>query len=384
LNTKPLLLMGMPMPARDPDESHRAATTLELFYDLVSVIAIAAAASLLHHGLANKHALEALGLFFMTFWSLWWAWMNFTWFASAYDTDDSLYRIAVFIQIVGALIMAAGIHQISTDMDFRVMFVGFVIMRMSHVSLWFRAASGDLSGRPAAVRYGTGVALCQVCWAVLVLVIPKSMLVTGFIIMMVFEHAEKAAATKWHRNHIIERYGLLTIIVLGESVLASYTGIQAIIAHFDVSLLTSLSGGLLILFTMWWLYFDEEEHRILSSLKGAFLWAYGHFAVLSSAAAVGAGLAVVTDQFQHDSQIGVTMANASVAIPAAVFLLALWFIHELPAQRSRQRLFQFPLAAALIIATPFFLHGVLLTGVIMVLLVILKSYTKQTKQKQVV
>ena len=45
----------------------------------------------------------------MVFFAIWWAWMNFTWFASAYDCDDVPYRLAVFVQIAGALILAGGI-----------------------------------------------------------------------------------------------------------------------------------------------------------------------------------------------------------------------------------------------------------------------------------
>lgn len=78
-----------PMPPRDPDEHHRTATTLELFFDLVSVIAIAAAAGF-HHSIAKGHGLDGLPRFAFLVMAIWWAWMNFTWFASAFDNDDPL------------------------------------------------------------------------------------------------------------------------------------------------------------------------------------------------------------------------------------------------------------------------------------------------------
>ena len=71
----------------------------------------------------------------MAFWTIWWAWMNFTWFASAYDSDDSAYRVAVLVQIVGALIMAAGIQQVFSDLDFKIVVIGFVVMRASLINL---------------------------------------------------------------------------------------------------------------------------------------------------------------------------------------------------------------------------------------------------------
>src|SRR3546814_2698071 len=85
-----------PLRARDPEEKHRAATPLELLYDLVLVIAVGAAAAILHHAINENHAAAGLGAFLFMFWALWWPWVNFTWFASAYDNDDALYRCLVF------------------------------------------------------------------------------------------------------------------------------------------------------------------------------------------------------------------------------------------------------------------------------------------------
>src|SRR5688572_12628855 len=97
------------MTARSPHEHHRVSTPLELFFDLVFVVAVARAAAGLHHAIAELHVGAGLIGFAMVFFAIWWAWMNFTWFASAYDCDDVAYRCAVFVQITGALVMAAGI-----------------------------------------------------------------------------------------------------------------------------------------------------------------------------------------------------------------------------------------------------------------------------------
>src|SRR5688500_13988013 len=97
------------MRARSPHEPHRAATPLELLFDLVFVVAIAEAASGLHHAIAAHHTADGLIGYAMVFFAIWWAWMNFTWFASAYDNDDVPYRLLVFVQITGALIVAGGV-----------------------------------------------------------------------------------------------------------------------------------------------------------------------------------------------------------------------------------------------------------------------------------
>ena len=90
-------------------EVEQRVTPLELFFDLVFVGAVAQGAEGLHHAIVTGHAEAGLGGYAMVFFAIWWAWMNFTWFASAYDSDDVPYRLAVFVQIAGALIFASGV-----------------------------------------------------------------------------------------------------------------------------------------------------------------------------------------------------------------------------------------------------------------------------------
>ncbi|MEO8262720.1 MAG: low temperature requirement protein A, partial [Pseudolysinimonas sp.] len=78
------------MRGRDEAEDHRASTPLELLFDLVFVVAVASLVLQLAHGFVEGH-LDDVGPFMFVFFAIWWAWMNFTWFASAYDTDDALY-----------------------------------------------------------------------------------------------------------------------------------------------------------------------------------------------------------------------------------------------------------------------------------------------------
>src|SRR5688572_10934448 len=113
-----------PMLPRSQHEEHRASTPLELLFDLVFVIAVAQDSSALHHGIIEGHAAEATLSFAMVFFAIWWAWMNFTWFASAYDTDDVPYRLMVFAQLTGALIIAAGVPSAFAG-QFGIMTIGY-------------------------------------------------------------------------------------------------------------------------------------------------------------------------------------------------------------------------------------------------------------------
>src|SRR5215208_2229886 len=132
-----------PMVARPTDEEHRTATALELFFDLCFVVAVAQAASALHHQVAGNHVRDGVVGYVMVFFAIWWAWMNFTWFASAYDNDDVVYRLLTMVQITGVLILAAGVPRAFEHRDFDIVFVGYLVMRAGLVALWLRAGHYD-------------------------------------------------------------------------------------------------------------------------------------------------------------------------------------------------------------------------------------------------
>lgn len=158
------LRLLVPMARRDPSEPHRAATPLELFFDLCFVVAVAQAASGLHHDLNEGLIGSAILDYGLVFFGIWWAWMNFTWFASAYDTDDIGYRLSVFVMMTGALIMAAGIPSGFDDLDFSLVTLGYVVMRLALVPQWIRASRADSARRTTCLRYAIGVSLCQAGW----------------------------------------------------------------------------------------------------------------------------------------------------------------------------------------------------------------------------
>jgi low temperature requirement protein LtrA len=119
------------LPARNPDDPHRAATQLELFFDLISVIAIAAITAGLHHAISEGHGLDKLPVFIFLFTAIWWAWMNFTWFASAFDNDGPTYRLLVMFIMGGELIFAGGAEHIFKTLDLGWGVLGWTIMRLA-------------------------------------------------------------------------------------------------------------------------------------------------------------------------------------------------------------------------------------------------------------
>ena len=324
----------VPMQPRSPDEVHRASTPLELFFDLVFVVAVALASARLHHGIVENHVSHAVVSFVMVFFPIWWAWMNFSWFASAYDTDDVPYRVLTMIKLVGALMLAAGVPAAFDSGDFLVVTLGYTVMRVALIAQWFRAWRADHERRQTTGRYIVGLLLVQAGWLAL-LVAPASFKMIGFITLVVAElmvplWAESTGkATTWHPEHIVERYGLFTIIVLGESILSASMAIQAAmkVGALDAQMFYLIVGGVLIVFSMWWSYFQQTEHNITESLRSVFLWGYGHFFIFASAAAVGAGLAASVDAALGLANVSQTVINAAVAVPVALFQLSLGVVH---------------------------------------------------------
>jgi low temperature requirement protein LtrA len=119
--------------ARDRHEPHRVSTPLELLFDLCFVVAIAQVAGRLHHGIAGDHLLLVLRGYLMVFFAIWWAWMNFTWYASAYDNDDVVYRLTTLVVMAGALVLAAGVPRAFDEGDFKIPTIGYAIMRVGLV-----------------------------------------------------------------------------------------------------------------------------------------------------------------------------------------------------------------------------------------------------------
>src|SRR5262249_36588883 len=155
--------------------------------------------------------------------------------------------------------------------------------------------------------------ILQVGW-IARLALPDGAGLAAFFVLAALElcvpvWAERAGRTPWHPGHIAERYGLFTIIVLGESIAAATVGVQTAI-DADTSLAdlaTVVAGGLLIVFSMWWFYFDLPAREIVERaraqfedrLSAAITWGYGHYFVFASVAATGAGLVIAVERAGH-------------------------------------------------------------------------------------
>lgn len=349
-----------PLLPRDPTEAHRVASPLELFTDLCFVVAISQVASALHVHLSEGRGGRGILGFAMVFFAIFWAWLNFSWFASAYDNDDVGYRLLTLLHVLGSLVLAAGIPGM-VDGDFALGVLGYLIMRSSLVVQWLRVAADDPPRRETARRYATGIVVVQLGWVAFIF-LPHAFEVPAFSIGVVAEllvpvWAERAGVTPWHPHHIAERYSLFYVIVLGETVLSTTVAIQqALTAHeLHAGLISVVAGGVLIVFNIWWLYFSRNDGEALARVHDrynhdTFLWGYGHYFLFAAGAAIGAGLAARVDVWRHNSASSHVETAFAVTVPVAIVLATMWTICARLHDKSRQTAVAYGAAVLLVLA----------------------------------
>ncbi|MFJ4169952.1 low temperature requirement protein A [Paenarthrobacter sp. NPDC089714] len=338
MSTNPLRHALARMGGRDPHEKHRTATPLELFFDLTFVIAFSVAAGQLAHNVADAHFGAGLLGFCYAMFAVIWAWVNFTWFASAYDTDDWVFRVVTMVQMIGVLILAMGIEPMfhslleGDHVNNVAILIGYIVMRLALVFQWLRAAKQDPERRETCLRYAKYLALVQLGW-VAALVIETDVLTTFLLAAPLFilemsvpGLAERKMRTPWHAHHIAERYGLLAIIALGECLIGAIETLRAIVALHGWSLEAAVVGvgGTGLAFGMWWIYFILPSGKSLHLQRHrSFLFGYGHMIVFASIAATGAGLHVAAYFIDHEAHISAAAAVAWIAVPVAIFKVSL-------------------------------------------------------------
>jgi low temperature requirement protein LtrA len=363
------------MRGRDPDEAHRTSTALELLFDLTFVVAVSQASAQLAHAVVEGEDLgHALVGYLMVFFAIWWAWMNFTWFASAYDIDDVPYRLLTLLQMLGVLVLAAAVPQVFEEQDFRWAVVGYVLMRVAMVAQWLRAAANDPEHRAAAHRYAAGISVVQVGW-IAFLWLPDGARLPGFVLLAAAEiavpaWAERPGMTPWHAEHIAERYGLFVIIVLGECVLGATVALQRTLdAGHGLPAELALTGvaGLALVFSVWWLYFlhpfpDSLERRGSRS----FGWGYVHYGVFAALAALGSGLEVAAAALGEQTHATAQTAAWAIAVPVAAFLLLMVLVGGIVRTTTRADVVWKVLAALAVLAVPLVVRHHLAVAVVAV------------------
>lgn len=321
--------MSTPLRMRDAAQHERAATPLELLFDLCFVVAVAILAKDLHYGLADGDTGDAVVAYALLFVPVWWAWMSFTWFATAFDNDDAVHRLLTMAQMVGIVALAATVHQ-GFGGDLAAFGIAVAALRVPLVLQWLRAAAHDTDHAGFARTYAAGLAVGAVLWVLgtrldapeAVLALAPAVLVDLATPMLA---VRRAPGPVFHPGHIAERYGLFALIVIGESVLALAVALESAVEGEVPApdLIAVVGAGAGVAFAMWWIYFDAlGRDGLTRHRRAAFIWGYGHYVLYAAVAAAGAGVQVQLDTLLHAEAVGPRVGIAAVVVPAALALLA--------------------------------------------------------------
>ena len=360
-----------PMTGRDPEEPDRGVTPLELLYDLTYVIAFAFAADELAHAVIVGEVGAGLGAYTFAIFAVTWAWLNFTWFSSAYGNDDALFRIATVVQMVGVVILTFGLPVSFEDAahghspNNGLLVVGYIIMRVPLVVLWLRAAREDPGHRRTSIAYAVVIAIAQVGWALTVL--PGLSFGATVAFLVVLATAEMIAPVlierrfgraPWNAGHIAERFGLLTLITVGEVVAATVAAVGVLVSDqgWSIGAVVIAAAGLVIAAGLWWAYYLIPTRTILTQWpERTFPWRYAHLPLFGAIAAVGAGLRVAAEGVEHQ-ELSLLQITLAVAVPVGcvvVLVFLIWSVLLRSFDLTHLPLFAstlVPLAAAIIVA----------------------------------
>ena len=283
----------MPVLLRDAAEE-RHPSWLELFFDLCFVAAVAALAAGLHHHPDVRGVLVFAGLFV----PVWWAWMGYTWYASAFDNDDTVFRIAWLGAMLLVIALASQLPAVA-DGHGRGFAIAYGLLQVLLAGLFLRARRHETGARAFATRYAAGDAVGAVVWLASAATPPPLQYVFWGVGMAVLMATPPLAVMAYRGKafnaaHIAERYGLFTLIVLGESVVAVAAALGGE---------AGLRGGLTAAFgfgvaaCLWWVYFGSVRWSSLTrdSLLRSFTWGYGHLFVFAGVAATAVGVHLAAD-----------------------------------------------------------------------------------------
>lgn len=206
----------------------RRATWMELFYDLVFVVAVAALSSRLHDDGSPTGILRFAGLFV----PVWWAWVGHTIYAARFDTDDLVHRLATAAMMLAAAAMAVQIPTAvgNGSAGFAAAYVG---ARVILVLLYLGARFSVPEARGVTSLYIMGFSLGAGLWAASIFTPPPARyalwaagLVVDFATPWIGRMLGVLRRFPLDTSHLPERFGLFTIIVLGETILGVVGGMS--------------------------------------------------------------------------------------------------------------------------------------------------------------
>jgi low temperature requirement protein LtrA len=339
----------------EDSEAERRATWLELFYDLVFVVAIAQLA----HNLNEDVSLSGFFGFVALFIPVWWSWIGAAFYVNRFDTDGVGQRLLTALQMLAVGALAVNVHHGLGESS-----AGFALayaaVRAVLVMEYLWAGRHVTAARSLTRRYARGFGTAAAIWFVSAFV-PMPFRFGLWAVGLAIDFATPISAGQLHAQlapnsaHLPERFGLFTLIVLGETVVAVVNGVAEQPWNFQSAMAAALGFG--IAFSFWWVYFDNLDASAIQAAKTAGrvniyqLWLYAHLLLVIGLTATGVG---IEHTILSKSDIPLAFWERWLICGAvALCFLALSAIHrttvESGSTKCSQRQVNYRLAAAVVV-----------------------------------
>jgi low temperature requirement protein LtrA len=275
----------------DPIEGERHASWLELFFDLVFVLAV----SQIAHVLTAHSDLGGFLKYAALFIPVWWSWIGYTFYADRFESDETSYRVLTFAGMLAVAALSLTLDNAFTAQGDASFIVCYVLVRLVLIALYARAAYHIPLARPLCLQFIVGLGIAAVLLLVSLLFQPPVRYAIWaaaliFELSIPFLNLKATRVFPIDRSHIPERFGLFTIIVIGEAVIATANGAARV--EWNTATILTASLGFAMAAAIWWINFDFVEDSAIKSkaLLPRFVYLYGHFFIVASIVAIGVGV----------------------------------------------------------------------------------------------
>lgn len=300
--------------------------SLELFFDLVLVLALTQCTALM----AKEPTWEGLAKGLLILGIVWWAWVGYAWLTSVIDPEEGLVRIAMFTAMAALLVVALCIPRAFDD-DGLLFAVGYACVRGMHIVLFVLASREDRALR----RSVTGLAVSTAIGVGLIFgasatdgTLQGTLWATALLLDAGGPYVFGSEGWQIIPGHFAERHALMIIIALGESIVAIGVGADGL--EIDAGVVLAAVLGMTVVAALWWLYFDVvalvAERRLHNAAPGRERneiardsFSYLHFPMIAGIVLVALGLKKTLSHVGDD--LGLVPVTALLG-GAAIYLLA--------------------------------------------------------------
>ncbi|NHN28282.1 low temperature requirement protein A [Paenibacillus agricola] len=314
---------------------NKKVTWLELFYDLIYVVAIAATTHVLAHSHHGTIPWDIVVKYLLIFIPVWWAWVGFTMYVNRYGEECIPQRIIYFVQMVFVIILTASIN---TDFEsyYLTFMLSYVGIRLSivfmYTRLWMRSPRHAPIQKYLSIGFFIGAMISL-----------NSIWITGnwkFVLLFAgigFDMLLPIVAHKLfmkhpiHNHHLSERFGLVTLIVLGESIVSIIDTIR--VTPFSLPMAVAALCGFLITVFVWWHYFETSERVIDPNRVNAghailymHLFIFISLGILANVIRYGINLELALDSYKALATVGV-----------ATYALSTYFLFHYQSHKKHQK-----------------------------------------------